>query len=184
MINKLIYKIDKWINPNKYGLNYISKPIKSLQQNDKLYVMFLPNITLYEDIELTLTLEFIELTSVNVDFIYHYYNTGIIRMALHVKEPFEEVKNILRGTTSVTHLNGTSTLDVLAEITKRKSFTTTLNTYNGKLIFTTDKNDIVYFVKNYAQQIKNIIKQKTNTNNIEKQYKQKIFYLINKLCLL
>lgn len=184
MINKLIYKINKWINQNKYGFNHISKPIKSLQENDKLYVMFLPNITLYKKTKLTLALEFIELTSVNVGFICHYHGKKYIQMALYVKEPFEKVKNILRNITSVIHLDGTSTLYVLAKITKSKSFPIASNTFNGELIFTTDKNDIVYFIKNYAQQIKNIIKQKTNTINIEKQYKQKIFYLINKLCLL
>lgn len=180
IINKLIYKIDKWINPNKYGLNYISKPIKSLQGKDKLYVVFLPKITLYKETRLTLVLESIELISVNVDFICH--NVENIQFGLNVKEPFGEVKNILGNTASVTNLNGTSTLYVAGKITKKKSFA--INAYNGELIFTTDKNDIVYFLKNYAQQIKNIIKQKTNTNNIEKQYKQKIFYLINKLCLL
>lgn len=163
----IIHKVDKLINPKKYYTNNITKKIKTLTNGDKIYALMMPDLENLGPYSLMYAMDNVILTTCILRDIHfsRFENTSIISMNMI----FPNINDfgILAGLSYHTTMDGQYMIHISIKGNDvYHSFE--IEKYNGKLIFTTNKNTIKKYLINFSNIIKNIISKKVKCNELYK----------------
>lgn len=165
LFEHIIYKVDKFINPQKYYTNNITKKIKKLNVGDKMYALYLPNIEYMSTYASLSALTDIELITTYVKYTRNdkVGNKKLYQIGVDFDSQYYSMVNGLPYTEYRTsdHLGFYRTKYTLTITIPQKDadcYTVILNKKcYGFLILTTNKNTIKDYIKRFADTIKNRI---------------------------
>lgn len=168
MIKKIIHKIDKIIQPKKYYTNNITKKIIKLNVGDKLYALSIPNMEKLSVPKSLTALDDIKLTTVSINYIQKVESTTIIQFIIKFENKDECMISRL---SYMTERNNSAcylpvTLNVKRDV---NDYSFNIRDYWENIIFTTDKNIIIEYIKTIANTVKCRLLANTQYNEEHKQ---------------
>jgi len=164
--NKIIHKLDRIIQPQKYYTNNVTKKLNKLEKGDKVYALFIPDIkhmaistsmsALEEVIVTACTVYDISISKMGKPFITATFLFKSWYYSMFSELTYHQILNM--GYVISLVING-----------KEVEYTFIQKKYNGFLILSTNKNAIISHIKALVNIIKDRILERVMFNEEHKE---------------
>ena len=149
LINRIIRKIDKTLRPSKYARNDSVKPFGKLENNDKLYVIFLPQMERLQTIDKSHA--FAKITIKSCKWINNLYDSNCILLFF---DKYDYIITLI-GPYSITDNKEMIARIYISDSEKlKKEKVLHIDMYSYNVYISTDKNKLITILNGFVQQNK------------------------------